>query len=80
MHLVIGISLVMSVISLPETDLGTLRTVIASNESEPREVLITEGDMVTLSCNTHLEWFFCLWNTPQLGTDHKPSMLKEFLK
>ena len=69
MRLLIGISAVMSVISLPAE--GSSRTVTASKEDQGLSVLMTEGDRVTLSCNTDMQWIFCLWDSPQKGTDHK---------
>ena len=59
---------VVVVISLPAE--GTLRTVIADNQTA-QDVLIMEGDSVRLSCHTDMQWFFCLWNSPKLGTDNK---------
>ena len=59
---------VVVVISLPAE--GTLRTVIADNQTD-QDVLIMEGDSVRLSCHTDMQWFFCLWNSPKLGTDNK---------
>lgn len=59
---------VVVVISLPAE--GTLRTVIAENQTD-QDVLIMEGDSVRLSCHTDMQWFFCLWNSPKLGTDNK---------
>ena len=69
MDRVVVISVVMAVISLPAR--ATLRTVIADNQTADQDVLIMEGDTVRLSCHTDMQWFFCLWNSPQLGTDNK---------
>ena len=50
---------------------GTLKTVIADKQTADEDVLIMEGESVRLSCQTDMQWFFCLWNSPQLGTDNK---------
>ena len=65
MNLVLGI-IMMSVISLPAE--GDVRTVTAARGTVSREVLITEGDHITLACNTNLQWIFCLWDSPQKGS------------
>ena len=60
---------VMAVTSSPGQ--AALRTVIADNQTAGQDVLVMEGDSVRLSCHTDMQWFFCLWNSPQLGTDNK---------
>ena len=69
MDRVVVISVVMAVTSLPAQ--GTLRTLIADNQTAEQDLLVMEGDSVRLSCQTDMQWFFCLWNSPQLGTDNK---------
>ena len=71
MDRVVVVSVVMAVLRVLPAQ-ATLRTVIADSETrEDQDVLIMEGDSVRLSCHTHMQWFFCLWNSPQLGTDNK---------
>ena len=66
------ISVVMAVMAVTSSPArATLRTVIADNQTADQDVLIMEGDSVRLSCHTDMQWFFCLWNSPQLGTDNK---------
>ena len=54
---------------------GTLKTVIADKQTADEDVLIMEGESVRLSCQTDMQWFFCLWNSPQLGTDNRKNNL-----
>ena len=72
MDRVVVISVVMAVMTVTSSPvMATLRTVIADNQTADQDVLIMEGDSVRLSCHTDMQWFFCLWNSPQLGTDNK---------
>ena len=72
MERVVVISVVMAVMAVTSSPaLATLRTVIADNQTAEQDVLVMEGDTVRLSCHTDMQWFFCLWNSPQLGTDNK---------
>ena len=72
MERVVVISVVMAVMAVTSSPAqATLRTVIADNQTAEQDVLVMEGDTVRLSCHTDMQWFFCLWNSPQLGTDNK---------
>ena len=75
MDLVVVVSVVIAVVTVLPVQ-ATLRTVIAESETgQDQDVLIMEGDSVRLSCHTDIQWFFCLWNSPQLGTDNKTNKI-----
>ena len=75
MDRVVVVSVVMAVLRVLPAQ-ATLRTVIADSETrEDQDVLIMEGESVRLSCQTDMQWFFCLWNSPQLGTDNRKNNL-----
>ena len=59
MHLMVFLVIIMSV----QQCVSSMRTVIVRNHSS---ILVMEDSMVRLSCLTDKQWFFCLWNSPNL--------------